>query len=398
MKVLILTSRIAPSLGGVETFVDKLASQLLKRGWIVTIVTNVYRNSIPGVKSFKSFLIWYKNTFGLRIRAFLGIGDFSRGYKVIETYFIFFGISKLRSLLTLFLFPFTLLHFLYLLFVTRPDVINLHFVDNNAVYVLLTKLFQPKIKVVVSVHGSDVSFFPKYSRIQKFLLTKLVKTADSVVAVSESLKKELLLLVPHVEKKTSVIHNAIDSAWYKMERYTPQIQGDYIFAYGRLVYVKGFDILINAFSEFQKRIGKVCKLVIAGGGVEIDALQKQAAGLWVDFLGPCQREDLRNLIYYSKFVVTPSRNETFGIVNIECMSLGKAVIASRVGGVPEYIENGVNSLLFESENYVDLFDKMAVLFKSDSLRRKLGKKARDDVLKKFTFKNVATSYEKIYSN
>src|SRR5690606_20447002 len=129
-----------------------------------------------------------------------------------------------------------------------------------------------------------------------------------------------------------------------------------------LVYKKGFDILIDAFAKLQKETDNNLHLVVVGSGAKREQLSKQAAGLWVHFLGSKSHPYIMQAIDNCEFFVCPSREEPFGIVNLEAMARGKAVISSNVGGVPEYLKNEENGLLVKPEDTKLLYTAMNRLY------------------------------------
>ncbi len=98
-------------------------------------------------------------------------------------------------------------------------------------------------------------------------------------------------------------------------------------------------------------------------------------------------------------VLMTSKNETFGLVTIEAMRNGTAVIASNSGGVLEIIDDEKTGLLFENQNYEDLALKIEKLYKDDILRKKLAcigqKKAEEEFDNEKQFKKLNTLFETI---
>ncbi len=115
---------------------------------------------------------------------------------------------------------------------------------------------------------------------------------------------------------------------------------------GRLAAEKGVSVLLEAMKDVLARVPKA-RLVVAGDGPERPALERQARDLGIDnrvaFLG--MRADLPRVLAALDVFVLPSLYEGFGLVVLEAMAVGVPVIATRVGGVPEVIEDGVTGLL-----------------------------------------------------
>lgn len=135
-------------------------------------------------------------------------------------------------------------------------------------------------------------------------------------------------------------------------------QGNYLLYFGRLGAEKGIDTLLNAISATKE------KLKIVGSGEEEEKLKTKAESLKlkVEFLGYKSGEELRLLINGAKAIIMPSIwQENMPLSLLEAMSLGKAVIASRIGGFPEIIEDRVNGFLFDPGNFRDLASKINAL-------------------------------------
>lgn len=161
---------------------------------------------------------------------------------------------------------------------------------------------------------------------------------------------------------------------------------------GRLHPTKGQDVLIRALPAILRELDHV-EVVFAGGGSQQTALEKQAAELgvsgWVQFVGAVERNRLLRAMAEASVVVVPSRSEAFGLVNIEAMAMGTPVVASRTGGIPEIVRDGVDGLLFEPGNAEELARCVVRLLKDDRLRNEMGHNARQRFLEQFESSRVA---------
>ena len=144
-----------------------------------------------------------------------------------------------------------------------------------------------------------------------------------------------------------VIHNGVD--WQLFRSTAPyEHPKPYIAAVGQLVPHKGFDLLVNAFGDVAERFPNV-DLLIAGDGesrAELMALARRRNVVnRVRFLGIVDEWVVAALMAGSRFVAVPSRREPFGIVALEGMAAGKPVIATPVGGIPEFVKPPCNRLV-----------------------------------------------------
>lgn len=172
----------------------------------------------------------------------------------------------------------------------------------------------------------------------------------------------------------------------------------YYLAVGRLSFEKGFDILLQAFARLQE---PSLQLKIAGTGPEEAKLKELARTLGigerVDFLGFQSGQTLESLVEGSLAVVVPSLwREVFGLVAIEAMERGKPVIASRIGALPEIIEEKRTGRLFESGNAEDLADVLQWIFLRPEEARRMGQEARARVEQRYTLEGHMRQVENLY--
>ncbi len=200
----------------------------------------------------------------------------------------------------------------------------------------------------------------------KVELLDAINSANQVFVTSEFQCKELSQWIPEV----TVIHNPVDTSFFEVNESDDQ----YALSIGRLEDEKGFDLLLDAVKNIP-----AIKLKIVGTGSRRKALEKQAKenqlGDKVEFLGELDRVGVRNAIMSCKFLVLPSKYETFGNVLLEAMSCGKPVVATKCGG-PEEIVSSQTGLLCETTQE-DLSEKISEmietvgLFKAADIRKEL---------------------------
>ena len=158
----------------------------------------------------------------------------------------------------------------------------------------------------------------------------------------------------------------------------------YVLALGRWVPQKGFDVLLRAFA-FAAQCDNVFDhdLVLAGDGPERGALLAIVAEGHsedrVHLFGMASRDEVVSLFKGCSYFALPSRYEPLGIVNLEAMAAGKAIVATRVGGVPELVADGEQGLLVEAENARQLADTLRRLAGDPVLRSALGSRGRATV-------------------
>jgi glycosyltransferase involved in cell wall biosynthesis len=374
MKVIIITNVYLPQIGGVEFVVYHLSRTLKAENCEVSIITSHSQPNLPPL-------------------------EITDGIKVYRTYLGIFGNSARSSVYFVLSFLPSIIRLVKIIKIEKPDIINFHFSDSAALYVLLLKrIFS--LPVVVSVHGNDIQKFPEESLIYRRLTTALLKKADFVTACSKSLLKDAIRLEPSVKGKSNPIGNGIDLSEFDLKDIYKSDK-PYIFSFGRLEHKKGFDVLINSFKIISKEFPNY-DLIIAGDGAKKNELQNLIDNLGLDkkvkLTGALSRKEILKLLNGCEIFICPSRIEPFGIVNLEAMAAGKPVIASRVDGVPEVIEDGVNGILVEPENVNQLAETIANLLNDEALKSKLSITGRKIVESRYGWEVVGQRYFDLFKS
>lgn len=187
-------------------------------------------------------------------------------------------------------------------------------------------------------------------------------------------------------ERVRTIHNFIDARLYE-----PDFSGRGVVYFGRLAYEKGLDVLLEA----AKRLGRT-PVTIAGDGPEKSRLKNlclKSGCANVDFLGYVERGQLLQIVRKAMCVVMPSIwYENFPYSILEAFCLGKPVIASRIGGMPEIVRDGETGFLFEPGNSLALSERIQYLQENSSLVAEMGKQARARVEAEF---DSDTHYDKL---
>lgn len=243
------------------------------------------------------------------------------------------------------------------------------------VALLLARLW--RIPVVCTIAGGDIpdkndAYTASVWKEGVDFIPDVLRQADCVNCVSRALSKDLKELMPDLEG-VETLYAGIDSA--VINSIAPEkLKEQYIFSLRRLDPSKGIDILIRAFNQIKDKFPDL-HLVIAGEGPEEHNLKQLvdsfALGGRITFIGSVEMERGIALLKSAELTVVPSISEGGGLVNIEAQAAGCPVIASRVGGIPEYIKEGESGLFFESGNYMELADKISTLLLDKKLRKKL---------------------------
>ncbi len=153
----------------------------------------------------------------------------------------------------------------------------------------------------------------------------------------------------------------------------------YVLFVGRFDQIKGIETLI----ESTKLTPEIPYLIVGDG--PLDKWVRDNAAKSVTFAGYVPRRDIGRIYQKARIVIFPSTNfEGFPLVPLEAMSYGVPVIASRIGGLPEIVEDGKNGILFEPGNPGDLSQKVRALWNNSDQCNKLGIAGRKKVQTHYT--------------
>ncbi len=199
--------------------------------------------------------------------------------------------------------------------------------------------------------------------IKKYLIRQALKRSDGLVAVSERVKQSFIDNFEVDQRKVCVIYNGIgkelqnSSSLKNAKSEHNKIEIVYI---GRIIDVKGIDILLDAFSKLLIKRPNVVLRLIGDGDKRIPyQVQVQNMGMEQNVIFEGFQMEKEKYLKDADIFVYPSRwEEAFGISIVEAMAYGLLCIASNVGGIPEIIKDRQNGYLFQCEDSIDLERKM----------------------------------------
>lgn len=200
---------------------------------------------------------------------------------------------------------------------------------------------------------------------------KVFRKIDCIISPSEFNKNQLL----NGKLKYSEIvtlHNFVNES----ER-NEYVLGDYAFYLGRLSKEKGILNLIEAIGDIPD-----AKLLIAGDGPERERIEAYISEHKLDgritLLGYQNQDSIHKYITNSRFVVIPSIcNENCPYSVLEAMEIGKPIVASRIGGIPELIADGENGCLYKADDINELKEKLMLMLDNDDKVNRFAQKSRE---------------------
>jgi len=288
----------------------------------------------------------------------------------------------------------------------KPDIIQTHLLGAD----IWARLISPKnVKLIQTVHAADSfrgKFFNRKGLKNMFFDRYLIKKTNLIIVVSHAAQKSILdegiskekikLIYSGINRNKFLPKNFMREkmrlAWHLSKKDLA------IISIGRLDPIKGFDILLKAFKIICKHYKNI-KLYLIGGGTEEANLKKLIKKMnlkgKVFLLG--ERQDVDKLLNGADVFILPSREEGRALVLLEAAANKKAIVASNVGGIPEFIKDRANGLLFRSLDCQDLATKIEILIRDKKLRVKLAEQAFLDS-KKYDAYSMAKTYKQIYNS
>jgi glycosyltransferase involved in cell wall biosynthesis len=250
-------------------------------------------------------------------------------------------------------------------------------------------------------HQQPISLFDlQFAGMNRRLMTaekNLALSSKAVIAVSNSVKHELVSRYNVDPDKVRVIHNGVN-----VNESRPSRERRNIFLYiGRQTAHKGLRYLLEAFAKFVGNHRRYTLLLVGErleGGVDpsLVNLAKELGILErVKFTGRVPQREAWKILGMAKCLVLPSLAEAFGMTVLEAMASETPVIATRVGGIPEVVRNGRNGLLVPAADPDALSESMESIASDARLRRRLTKEGMR-TCRRFTWDNVARKTLEVY--
>lgn len=232
----------------------------------------------------------------------------------------------------------------------------------------------------------------------------LARCADFVIFESHY-ERNRVMASGLAASRSAVIHSGIDTDRFVPREHDPELAARYgldprqhrVFGIvARLSQEKGHHYLIEAFAKVHRDRPET-RLLVIGDGPLLESARAQASALRLEdavvFTG-MQRNVPDYLALLDVFVLSSTR-ESFPLAAREAMAAGKPVIAPRIGGCPEVVEDGVTGHLFEARNVDELARCMCRVLDDDQYRR-LGTAARERVVRLFSRRSWVDGDERVY--
>ena len=287
------------------------------------------------------------------------------------------------------------------------------------------------IPLVITVHSLEPLRPWKREQIgrgydlSKWVEKTALELADAVIAVSASTRDDILRLFDVDPAKVPVIPNGIDTDEYVqtidrsvLAKYAIDADQPYVLFVGRMTRQKGLLYLLQAISQLDAKT----QVVLCAGESDTPELQTELEGIIADLRAhrqgivwiPEMLSRPETIALYSQAAVfcCPSIYEPFGIINLEAMACGTAVVGSRVGGIAEVVVDGQTGLLIDADisplmphDPVDpagfsarLAAGINKLVRDPELRKKMGDAGRQRVLDNYSWHSIAEKTLALYKS
>ena len=365
MRVLVFTTTFLPQIGGIEVGVHELSNELVGLGCHTTVFAPRYKRDNDTGGSYR--LVRYMHPLrGLFVEAVLS--------------------AQLDWVVRR----------------ERPDVIHAQPAYLAGVLAVATAR-RHRIPCMITTHGADVQMDAASGyglRLDTRIGEKIARGlagADLVTTVSRAMVHDTVEAGAPPDR-VRVVPNGVRVTDYASDPGPSPHPKPYIFALGRFVPKKGFDVLIQAFGQVATRYPG--DLVIAGTGPERSRYETLISSLdlggRVHVLGPVLGPE--KLAYLSRCDVfaCPSRFEPFGIVNLEAMAAGKPIVASAVDGIVDLIEHEESGLLVPPDAPTELAQALLRALTEEGLGERLSASARQRA-RAYDWEAVARRYLDAYA-
>jgi N-acetyl-alpha-D-glucosaminyl L-malate synthase BshA len=286
------------------------------------------------------------------------------------------------------------------------DILHAHYALPHATaaylahQILVSTVGTAAPRTVTTLHGTDITIVgsdPSFKDVVAFS----IEQSHGVTAVSESLKQDTIRTLG-TRRDIRVIHNFLDCERYRRTP-DPALRAELLGGAEAVVIhvsnfrpVKRVDRVLDTFIRIRECVN--ARLVMVGNGPDRAALERSVAnqGLSesVEFVG--ERHDLIALLSSADLFLLPSAQESFGMAALEAMACGTPVVASRVGGLPEVIDDGETGFLCDEDDINGMAARSIELLTDKALHQRIAGAGAIAVRQRFCEDLVVPQYLDLY--
>lgn len=305
----------------------------------------------------------------------------------------------------------------------NADVVHAHTRLTTLAGFLCKQLYE--LPLVVTVHSTEPGRPWKKEALGTGYSVSLwseqvgIEAADAIITVSKSMKQEVLSNFDVDNSTIDVVPNGVDTETFRPVESSERLRArnvdpkrPYVLFVGRISRQKG----IVQFLDAVQRLDADVEVVVRAGAAESETVAEQfknriadlqSTGINVTLIDEyVEAETLVELYSHAELVVTPSRYEPFGLVNLEAMACGTPVVSTDVGGIPDVVRSGNDGLLvpmcdekdattYPADFETRLADAIMELLADDKRRRRMAESAQRRATE-FSWRSVANQTQQIY--
>jgi len=370
MKIVQVSPWFLPHLGGVESHVHSISTELARRGHEVEVLTSRQGKEVPEKETMDGFKVTRLKPFATLLRT--PIVTRTKG--------------ALREM--------------------NADIFHAHSPPPLSAYYTSKVAAEKRAPFVLTYH-CDIEIPGVFGLVieeiyRRSLGTRTMRRANRIIVTTETYAATSRAIWKY---SPVVIPNPVDYEFFRPDIDGSEVRSDLglkkgqqiVLWVGRVVPHKGIENLVEASKYVEN-----ARFIIGGWGPHLPAIRRLAKSFDVEdrviFSGRLARSELPRYYAACDVFVLPSvsRLEAFGIVALEAMSSGKPVVVTDMPGVREVVSDGVEGLLCEPLNAEDLAEKINRLLADPVLRSRMGRAGRKKVSAEFGIRRVVDKLEAVY--
>jgi N-acetyl-alpha-D-glucosaminyl L-malate synthase BshA len=282
------------------------------------------------------------------------------------------------------------------------DILHVHYAIPHSISAYLAKkmLTDRVVPFVTTLHGTDITLVGNdrsYLPITRFGIDQ----SDAVTAVSEYLKQRTVQEF-QIERPIEVVPNFVNCDIYGRavdrsfrQRFASDDEGLLIHI-SNFRPVKRVEDVVGIFGLVRRQ--QKARLLMVGDGPDRPKAEwlARTQGVADDVIFVGKQNDMNQFLAVSDVLLLPSELESFGLVALEGMACEVPVIATRVGGIPEVVRDGVDGFLYDIGDIRSMADGCLLLLKDPRIREEMGRAARDRATREFCSSKIVLQYEDLY--
>ena len=282
------------------------------------------------------------------------------------------------------------------------DILHVHYAIPHSISAYLAKkmLTDRVIPFVTTLHGTDITLVGNdrsYLPITRFG----IEQSDTVTAVSEYLRRRTVQEF-QIERPIDVVPNFVDCNIYGRSHdrsFRKKFAADdesILIHISNFRPVKRVEDVVGIFALVRKQ--QRSRLLMVGDGPDRPKAEWLARthGVADDVIFVGKQNDMSQFLAVSDVLLLPSELESFGLVALEGMACEVPVIASRVGGVPEVVRDGIDGFLYDVGDTKAMADGCLFILQKPNVREEIGKAGRDRATREFCASKIVLQYEDLY--